>query len=298
MPLAGRIEDSFRRRLDALPADTRRLLLVAAADPVGDPVLVWRAAGRLGIRAQAATPAAEAGLLEVGARVRFRHPLVRSAAYRAASLQERREVHRALAGVAGQAVDPDRRAWHLAQAASGPDEDVAAELERSASRARARGGLAAAAAFLEHAALLTPDPAGRAGRLLAAARAKRAAGALDAALELLVAIEAGPHDPLRTAEVERLRGLISFVQRRASDGARQLLRAARHLEPLDVPLARETYLEALGAAIWAGDLDSPGGLLAAAEAPTATCGRRPAGRVRAAADRGLWAGRAAAGWSA
>jgi DNA-binding CsgD family transcriptional regulator len=269
MPLAGRIEESFRRRLDALPADTRVLLLVAAADPVGDPVLVWRAAGRLGIQAEAAASAAEAGLLEVGARVRFRHPLVRSAAYRSASLQERQDVHGALAEATDPTLDPDRRAWHWAQAAPGPDEEVAAELERSAGRAQSRGGLAAAAAFLERAAMLTPDRARRARRLLAAARAKRAAGALDAALELLVAVEAGPLDALRTAEVERLRGLITFVQRRASDGAQLLLGAARHLEPLDAPLSRETYLEALGAAIWAGDLDSPGGLLAAAEAARA-----------------------------
>jgi hypothetical protein len=269
MPLSGRIEESFRRRLDALPADTRVLVLVAAADPVGDPVLVWRAAGRLGIRAEAATPAAEAGLLEFGARVRFRHPLVRSAAYRSASLQERQEVHGALAQATGPAVNPDRRAWHRAQATPGPDEDVAAELERSASQAQARGGLAAAAAFLERAAILTPEPERRARRLLAAARAKRATGALDAALELLVAIEAGPHDALRTAEAEHLRGLIAFVQRRASDGAQLLLSAARHLEPLDVALSRETYLDALGTAIWAGDLDSPGGLLAAAEAARA-----------------------------
>jgi DNA-binding CsgD family transcriptional regulator len=269
MPLSGRIEESFRRRLNALPADTRVLVLVAAADPVGDPVLVWRAAGQLGIRAEAATPAAEAGLLEFGARVRFRHPLVRSAAYRSPSLQQRQDVHRALAEATGPAVNPDRRAWHLAQAAPGPDEDVAAELERSAGRAQARGGLAAAAAFLERAAILTPEPARRAGRLLAAARAKRATGALDAALELLVAIDAGPHDALRTAEAEHLRGLIAFVQRRASDGAQLLLSAARHLEPLDVALSRETYLDALGTAIWAGDLDSPAGLRAAADAARA-----------------------------
>jgi hypothetical protein len=163
MPLSGRIEESFRRRLDALPADTGRLLQLAAADPIGDPVLVWRAAGRLGIRAEAATPAAEAGLLEVGARVRFRHPLVRSAAYRSASLQQRQDVHRVLAEVTDPKIDPDRRAWHRAQAAPGPDENVASELERSAGRAQARGGLAAAAAFLERAAMLTPDPARRAG---------------------------------------------------------------------------------------------------------------------------------------
>jgi hypothetical protein len=163
-PLAGRIEESFRRRVDALPAQTRRLLLVAAADPTGDPSLVWRAARRLGIQAQAAMPAAEAGLLELGARVRFRHPLMRSAAYRSASLQGRQEVHRALAEVTDLQLDPDRRAWHRAQAAPAPDHDVARELERSAGRAQARGGLAAAAAFLERSAMLTPEPGRRAQR--------------------------------------------------------------------------------------------------------------------------------------
>jgi DNA-binding CsgD family transcriptional regulator len=266
MPLSGPIEASFRRRLDALPADTRELLLVAAAEPVGDPVLVWRAAGRLGIRPQAATPGAAAGLLEFGTRVRFRHPLVRSAAYRSASLQERQDIHRALAQVTDPKIDPDRRAWHRAQAAPGPDEDVAAELERSAGRAQARGGLAAAAAFLERASMLTPGPTRRARRLLAAARAKRAAGALDAALGLLAALEAGPLDALSAAEVEHLRGLIALVQRGPSDAARLLLGAARRLEPLDAGLARDTHLEALWATIWAGDLGSPGGMVAAAEA--------------------------------
>jgi DNA-binding CsgD family transcriptional regulator len=269
LPLSGRIEESFRRRLGALPADTRVLLLVAAADPVGDPVLVWRAAWRLGIRAAAALPAAEAGLLEVGARVRFRHPLVRSAAYRSASTEQRQGVHRALAEATDPELDPDRRAWHWAHSTPGPDEDVAAELERSADRAQARGGLAAAAAFHERAALLTPDPARRAQRLLAAARVKRAAGALDAALSLLVAVEAGPPDPLRTAEVEHLRGMITFVRRDATDGARQLLSAARRLEPLNAPLAREMHLEALGAAVWADDLERPGDLQTAAEAARA-----------------------------
>ena len=175
-------------------------------------------------------------------------------------------MHRALAEVTDPQVDPDRRAWHRAQAAPGPDEDVAEELERSAGRAQARGGLAAAAAFLERAAMLTPEPARRAQRLLAAARAKRDAGALDAALGLLVAVEAGPLDALRTAEVEQLRGQIAFDQRRVSDAARLLLGAARRLEPLNADLARETYLDALGAALWAGDLNSPGGVREAAEA--------------------------------
>ena len=269
VPLAGRIEESFRRRLDALPAETRRLLQLAAADPVGDPVLVWRAAERLAIGAEAATPAVEAGLIEFGVRVLFRHPLVRSVAYRSASVQERQDVHRAIAEVTDPEIDPDRRAWHRAHAAAGPDEDVASELERSGDRAQARGGLAATAAFLERAAMLTPEPGRRARRLLGAAKAKRDAGALDAALGLLVAVEAGPLDALRTAEVEHLRGQIAFDQRRASDAARLLLSAARRLEPLDAGSARETHLEALEAAMWVGELDIAGGVLKVAQAARA-----------------------------
>jgi DNA-binding CsgD family transcriptional regulator len=267
--ISGRVEDNFRRRLQALPDQSRRLLMVAAADPTGDPGLMWRAAGLLGIGAEAAAPAAEAGLVEFGAWVAFRHPLVRTAVYRSAPPVQRQDVHRALAEATDARADPDRRAWHRAQAAAGPDEDVAGELERSAGRAQARGGLAAAASFLERAALLTPEPVHRAQRLLAAARTKHAAGALDAALGLLMAVEAGPLDPLRTAEVEHLRGQIATYQRRSSDGARLLLSAARRLEPLDAALARETYLEALEAAVWAGDLGLPGGVRAAAQAARA-----------------------------
>ena len=267
-PLSRSIEERFLRRLDALPPETRRLLRLAAADPTGEPALIWRAAERLGIPAQAVTPAAEAGLLELGARVRFRHPLVRSVAYRSASLQERQDVHRALAAVTDSELDPDRRAWHRAQAAPGLDEDVAKQLERSADRAQARGGLAAAAAFLERAAELTPDSARRAQRLLAAAKAKRDAGALDAALGLLDTVEAGPLDELQRAHADLLRGQIALEQRRGDDAGRLLVRAARRFEPLDVDLARETHLEALGAAM-ASDLDIPGGLLEAAEAARA-----------------------------
>ena len=266
VPLSGQIEESFRRRLEALPDDTRRLLRIAAADPVGDPSVVWHAAERLGIRSQAATPAVETGLIEFGALVRFRHPLVRSAAYRSASLQERQDVHGALAAVTDSQVDPDRRAWHRAHATSGTDEDVAFELEQSAGRAQARGGLAAAAAFLERAAMLTPEPARRAQRFLAAARAKRDAGAPDAALGLLVAVEAGSHDALRTAQVEHLRGQIAFDQRRIGDAVHLLLSAARRLEPLDADSARETHLESLGAALWAEGLGPAGGVREAAEA--------------------------------
>ena len=267
VPLLGRIEESFRRRIEDLPKESRLLVLIVAAEPTGDSSLVWRAAGRLGIGVQAAAPAAEAGLVEFGAQVRFRHPLVRSAAYRLASAQDLQEVHRALAEATDPAADPDRRAWHRAQATAVPDEDVATELEYSADRAQARGGLAAAAAFLERAAILTADPIRRAQRLLAAARAKRDAGALDAALGLLVAVEAGPLGQLQTAEVEHMRGQIALDQRRGNDAARLLLSAGRRLEPLNVALAREAYLEALWeAAMWAGDLDIPGGARAAAEA--------------------------------
>ena len=252
--LAGRIEDSFRRRLAGLPAETQRLLLVAAAEPVGDPVLLWRAAERLGIGVHAAGHTD--GLLEIGARVTFRHPLVRSAVYRAASPEDRREAHRALADATDPEADADRRAWHLAHATPGFDEEVAAELERSAGRAQARGGLAAAAAFLERAAALTPKPSRRAGRALAAAQAKQQAGAFDAALGLLAIAESGPLDELRSAQVDLLRGQIAFALSRGSDAPPLLLKAARRLEPLDLTLARDTYLEALTAVLFPGRLAS------------------------------------------
>ncbi|MDA0158868.1 AAA family ATPase [Solirubrobacter ginsenosidimutans] len=253
----------FRPRLAALPADTRRLLQLAAADPVGDPLLVWRAAERLGLGPQAATPAVDADLLEIGTQVRFRHPLVRSAAYRSAPAAERHALHAALAEATDADAHPDRRAWHRAHAAPGPDEAVAEELERSAARAQIRGGIAASAAFLESAATLTPEPGERVRRLLAAARAKRDAGALEAALSLLGAASAGPTSAVQAAEVEHLRGQIAFDQRRAGDAARLLVGAAERFESLDPALARETHLEAIGAAIWAAD---PDGIRAAAEA--------------------------------
>lgn len=268
-PLAGRIADGFQRRLEALPVETRRLLLVAAAESLGDATLLWRAAGELGLGPDAARAAEEAGLIEVGARVRFRHPLVRAAAYRLASPDDRREAHRALVAVTDPERDADRRAWHRAHATALPDEQIAAELECSAHRAQQRGGLAAAGARLERAAQLTPDPVRRAQRELAAARVKRDAGALDAALGLLASVEAGPPDALRAAEVEHLRGRIAFDQRRASDAARLLLDAARRLDPLDADLARETYLEALSAAMWASGPGAPDVLSQAAEAARA-----------------------------
>jgi DNA-binding CsgD family transcriptional regulator len=255
-PLTGRIEEGFRRRLQTLPADVRRLLLIAAAEPLGDVTLLWRAAETLGLRASSAAEEA-AGLIDFSTRVRFRHPLVRAAVYREASAIERRDVHRALAAVTDPAIDPDRRAWHRAHSSSSPDEAIAIELVDSAGRAQARGGLVATAAFLQRAASLTPEPARRAQRELAAAWVKRDAGALESALALLAAVEAGPPDELRAAEVAHLRGQIAFDQRRDADAARLLLDAAGRLEGLDANLSREAYLDALAAAIWASGPDAP-----------------------------------------
>src|SRR5579862_5272424 len=252
--LDGRIEESFGRQLEALPAQTRRLVQLAAADPSGDPVLVWRAAGRLAIGAGAAGPAAEAGLVEFGAQVRFRHPLARSAAYRSASVQTRQELHSALAEATDPEVDPDRRAWHRAQAVPGPDEEVAAELEQCAGRAQRRGGLAAAAAFLERSAGLTLDPARRAQRALAAAQARHQAGAPDAALGLLAMAQAGPLDELQRARGDLLRAQVAFASSHGRDAPPLMLSAAEQLESLDIGLARETYLEAFTAALFVGRL--------------------------------------------
>ncbi len=257
-------EEMFRRRSAALPKESRRLLLLAAAEPTGDPVLLRRAAELLGIPPAAAQPAAEAGLAEFGARVRFRHPLVRSAAYQSASAQERREAHAALAEATDPALDPDRRAWHRAQAAQGTDEDVAGELERSADRAQARGGLAAAAAFLERATILTPDPAQRTRRAVAGAQAKVQAGDLDTAQDLLAIAEAGPLGEMDQARVMLVRAQLAFVTSRGSDVPALLLAAARRLGPVDAALARMTYLDAIRAAVFAGRLADPGANLSAA----------------------------------
>ena len=260
LPAPDRIEDSFLRRIEQLPEPTRMLLVVAAADPTGDAVLVRRAAGQLGLGAGAAGAAQSAGLLEIGARVRFRHPLVRSAAYRAASRDDRQRAHRTLAEAIDPQVDPDRRAWHRAQATADPDEEVAAELERSAGRAQARGGLAAAAAFLERSAELTVDSARRADRLLAAAQAKYLAGAPDTAHALLAAAEAGPPDALLRARIGLLRGQMAFGSGRSADASTLLLQMAQRLERLDPRLARETYLDALAAGIFVGRLAGQAGL--------------------------------------
>ena len=252
--LSAQIEQSFTRRLARLPRDARRLLLVAAADPTGDAGLVWRAAQRLGIADSATRTVESAGLLTFDPDVAFRHPLVRSAVYRAMSSRERAEVHRALAESTDPAVDPDRRAWHLAQAASRPDEYVAAELERSAVRAQARGGLAAAAAFLERSSVLTVDPSRRSRRALAAAEAKQQAGALDDALALVARAEAGPLDETQRAQVDVLRARVSFAADRGRAAPALLLSAARRLERLDGAAARGIYLDALTAAFFAGGL--------------------------------------------
>ena len=253
-PLTSRIEQGFVRQLEPFGADTRRFLLLAAAEPVGDVMLLWRAAERLGIGPEAAAPAEAAGLVEIGARVRFRHPLLRSAAYRAAPPLERREVHRALADATDARVDPDRRAWHRARAAGSPDETVADELERSAGRAQARGGLSAAAAFLQRAAELTPDPAMRVERSLAAAQAKLDVADATSASDLLAAAELGPVDDLQRARLQRLGAQIAFASRRGRDAPPLLLEAARRLDPLDAAMARETYLEAIASAMFAGRL--------------------------------------------
>jgi DNA-binding CsgD family transcriptional regulator len=266
LPLSGRIEEAFRRRLGALPAATRLLMLVAAAEPLGEPAVVWGAAERLGIGAEAATPAADADLLELGARARFRHPLVRSAVYQAARMEERQRVHGALADATDPEVDPDRRAWHRAQATPGPDEHVAAELERSAGRAQARGGFAAAAAFLERAAALTPEPPRRTERALAGAQATHHAGAPDAALALLATAAAGPLDRMQAARIDLLRAQIAFTSTHGSNAPRLLLDAAKQLEPLDAELARETYVEAYTAAIIAGRLATGVGVREVAQA--------------------------------
>ncbi|WP_329525328.1 helix-turn-helix transcriptional regulator [Streptomyces sp. NBC_01462] len=249
----GRIEESFRSRVLRLPAATRMLLLVAAAEPTGDAALLWRAAARLGIGGSAAAAAEADGLLSIGTRVVFRHPLVRSAVYQAVPPSQRRAAHRALADVTGPS-EPDRRAWHRAQAAVGFDEEAAAELEGSAHRALARGGIAAAGAFLERSVALTADPAARAERALRAARAKQQAGAYDSALGLLTLADRGPENELRAANSELLRGQIAFARSFGGGAAPVLLRAARRFESIDASRARDVYLQALAAALLAGRL--------------------------------------------
>ncbi|WP_037501148.1 ATP-binding protein [Solirubrobacter soli] len=265
-PLAGRIEQSFLELVQSLPHETQLLLLTAAADPVGDANLVWRAAGELGIGGDAGGPAESAGLLEFGLRVDFKHPLVRSAVYRGAPAGHRREVHRALAAATDPAVDPDRRAWHRAHATAGTDETVAGEMMGSACRARRRGGLAAAAAFLQRATELTPEPAVRVERALAAAQAKLDVGDPGAATDLVLAAAAAPLDDRQAARLARLQASIAFARRRGSDAPPLLLDAARRLSPHDPGLARETFLESIAATLYAGRLAVGPGVRELAEA--------------------------------
>jgi DNA-binding CsgD family transcriptional regulator len=280
---AGAIEQGFMRRIQGLPTDTQRLLLVASAEPVGDAALFLRAAAQLGISIDALAPGEAAGVIEFGPRMRFHHPLMRSAAYRVADLTERRAIHRALADATDPKSDPDRRAWHAANAAAGPDDEVAAELEASAGRAQGRGGIAAAAAFLERAATLTSDPAVRGARALAAAQAKRDAAAPEAAYELLAIAELAPLSDLQRAKAALLRAQMEFARSRGAETdaprlaepAAQLLDAASRLETLDDDLARETYLEALAAAMYAGRLGAPRAQEHVAEAALAAVSRAP-----------------------
>lgn len=269
-PLSSRLEQGFMRRLELLPAETRLLLLTAAAEPVGDVALLRRAAGRLGIDVHAAASYGDAAeLLTLDTRVRFRHPLVRSAVYRGATAHDRQRAHRALADSIDTDVDPDRRAWHRAQAASGVDEEVASELERSAERALARGGTSAVAAFLERATELTPDPSRRSMRALKAAQAKLQAGAFEPAAALLAMAGAGPTDELMLARIDQLRASLAFAQNRGNDATPLLAAAAHRLEPIDLPLARETYLDAIAAAIFTGRLARSQGLREVGEAALA-----------------------------
>jgi DNA-binding CsgD family transcriptional regulator len=253
--VASKIQQSYVRRLRPLPSDTQLLVLAAAAEPIGDRLLLHRAAESLGIDMAAASPAADAGLLNVGWRVEFAHPLVRSATYRAAAAEDRRRVHLALAEATDAEADPDRRAWHRARATPGPDEGVAAELERSAGRAQARGGVAAAAAFLTRATELTPDPTRRVQRALDAAFANVLAGTFDTARTLINAASDGPVDEAQRARIDLLRAQLAFASSRGTEATTLLLAAAQRLERLDVNLARETYLDAFSAALFGARLN-------------------------------------------
>ena len=255
-PLASSIEQSYARRVSAMPEDTRLLVLTAAASPLGDTSLLHRAAGFLGLRIEAADAATSAGLLDIGGRVAFAHPLVRSAAYRSALPQQRRAAHLALAQATDSTVDPDRQAWHLAMAAAGPDEEVAAGLERSAARAQARSGLAGAAAFLTRATELTPDPRVRVDRALDAALANVQAGGFDTAQTMLtVTDQAGSLTPMQHARLDMLRAQLAFASRRGAEATPLLLSAAAHLERVDIGLARETYVDAFSAALFGARLN-------------------------------------------
>ncbi|MCK9793257.1 AAA family ATPase [Isoptericola sp. 4D.3] len=267
-----RVEEDFARRAGMLPSATRSLLLVAAAEPAGDTRLLLRAAEHLGVVPDAA-PAKAAGLVEFGDAVRFRHPLARSAVYRSANPAERRAVHSALAWASDPVHDPDRRAWHAAQACDGPDEEAADGLERAADRARRRGGIAAEAVLLERATDLTPEPDRRGRRALTAAEAHFSAAALDRATAMATVADLCPLDATDRARVSRLRARVLFARSRSDEAAPLLLDAAAQLSAAGSPLARETYLEAISAAVFSGRVHGPAGVAAAATAATAA--RRP-----------------------
>jgi DNA-binding CsgD family transcriptional regulator len=267
--LPAHLEGHYLERVAELPESTQRLMLLAAAEPLGDAALVLRAGRTLGIETGALAPAEAAGLLEIGPSVRFRHPLVRSAVYRAAPLRSRQRVHRALAEVSDPDSDADRRTWHQALAASGPAEEVAAELERSAGRAQARGGAAATAAFLDRAVALTPDPKRRRERALVAAQANLAAGAFVTARGLLAIAGAGPLEEFQRAQIDLLQAQLAFVSSRGSDATPLLLAAARRLERLNASVARETYVDAFSAALFGARLNGSVGMAEVAEAARA-----------------------------
>jgi len=281
-PERHHLEQSVRGQVQLLPAPARRLLLVAAAEPVGDVALLRRAADHLGLGADAVAAAEAAGLVEVRELVRFRHPLVRCVVYRAAAHADRRTVHRALADATDADRDPDRRAWHLAHAAIGPDDAVADDLEHAADRALASGGLAAAAALLDWSATLTPEPARRARRTLAAAQAQVAAGSFDDAATLLAAARVGPLDDAGRARLDLVQAQLGSAEHSGAGALRLLLAAARRLEPIDPVLARDTRLDAFAAALVAG---RPGGQAGgrARERWRRPCGRHRRRRCRASA---------------
>jgi DNA-binding CsgD family transcriptional regulator len=264
--VVSKIEESYARRLHLLAAHTQLLVVAAAAEPVGNPLLLQRAAQGLGLEMTAADPAVGAGLLKMGRRVEFAHPLVRSAAYRSASAEDRRHVHRALADATDATADPDRRAWHRARATPGPDEEIAAELEHSAGRAQDRGGVAAAAAFLTHATELTPDPARRVQRALDAAFANMLAGTFDTARTLITTASDGPADEPQRARIDLLRAQLAFASSRGTEATPLLLAAARRFESLDVNLARETYLDTFSAALFGARLSESIGVRDVGEA--------------------------------
>ncbi|MFF5083538.1 AAA family ATPase [Actinoplanes sp. NPDC000266] len=267
--VADRVEAGFRRRIGELPEKTRQLLVTAAVEPIGDIGLLWRALDRLGLGPEHAEPAEAGQLIELGTRVRFPHPLIRSAAWRSGSVADLRAAHAALAAVTDPGAEPDRRAWHRAHAAAGPDEEIATELEKSAGRALGRGGWSAAAAFLQRAAELTLDPARRGVLLVDAAAAQAGAGSYPLVPELLGAAELAPLAPLERARAERVRAEVTFALHHGRDAGPPLLAAARRLETLDPVAARDAFLMAFGAAMYAGRFGGDDLRLAAESARTA-----------------------------